>query len=250
MGMRTESEKEELSEGKRKALVIIASILIVGFVAFMFYTGQVKDKESTPEPTNNDPVQQDTQTPAENQDEPDDIGVTESSDTDFITGGSEEGLLRQKDTSKQLDDQGEIYSAVKAAEGAMWTLLNYDSETDEKEREELLKVMFTKDTPVDLTLPSKKDRKDEFGGSFEYHVNFDAQNGQGGDADDYRVQLVGTRQTVTIVKDNLAMSEEDTNGFDKIETENLEWTVSLKQVKGKTQEDNYWLVYNYSENTA
>lgn len=248
MGMRRGTEKEGLSEGKRKALAIIAGVVLIIFVGFMFYTGQIKDKnEPTPEQTNNDPVQQQTEDPSVNEDNPDDIGVDEKDDTDFITGGEDEGRLNSKDLSTNLDDQSEIYSAVQAAESGMWELLNYSSETDSKEREESLKSMFTKDTPVNLKLPSKQERKDTYGGSFEYYVNFDAKNGQGGDTDDYRVELIGSKETVTNVNDNIVITENDTNGFNKIERADYIWMVSLKQVKGDKPEDNYWLVYNYKE---
>lgn len=246
MAMKAKTEKEPLSYGKRKAIAIIVGILLVSFVAFMFYTGQIKKDDPTNNPTqNNDPVQQPTETPAENN--PDDIGITEEEDADFLTGGTNEGVLGPKDMSKDLEDQAEIYSAVQAAEGAMWKLLNYGSDTDEKEREETLKTMFTKDTPVDLTLPSKQERKDNYGGSFEYNVMFHAKNGQGGDTNDYRVELIGTRETVTDTSDNIIMGEKETNGFNRIDSADFSWTVSLRQEKIEETGETYWLVYNYQE---
>ena len=104
MGMRRGTEKEGLSEGKRKALAIIAGVVLIIFVGFMFYTGQIKDKnEPTPEQVNNDPVQQQTEDPSVNEDNPD--WGRRKNDADFITGGEDEGRLNSKDLSTNLNDR-------------------------------------------------------------------------------------------------------------------------------------------------
>lgn len=155
------AEKEPMSERKRKIVFIIGVIILMLVTGISIYTGVIRDdgEEETPAPApapSQQPLEEE-ELPPEN---PDDIGVENPEDVDFITSGERAGRMSDIPLDENLPEQSDIYDATMSAEAGIWAYENYGTETDSAEREALLKTMFASDTPLPLTLPTPEERLD------------------------------------------------------------------------------------------
>lgn len=239
--------ENEKSDKKRIFLFVLAVIGLVIFTGWLIWSNvQQTDDSETPAPAPAPIIPTDEETIPEN---PDDIGIDEEGDADFLTGDEAPGVMNDVDTNENLETQADIYEAAKAAEAGIWVYENYGTETDSDEREETLKSLFSEDTPMPLALPSKKERLEATTGlPMEFIVNIHATNGMGGTEDDYRVEVIGEKQTVIKPKDGTLLNEDSYNGMNRITTEDIRWVVSMKKIESERSDDGVWVVYNFNSN--
>lgn len=236
-----------MSEKKRLLVFIIGVIVLLSVTALAIWSGLQKDDEQEfdPAPAPVEVPLEEEELPPEN---PDDIGVNEEGEEDFLTGGDTPGIMSDIDLAQGLPAQSDIYDAVKSAEAGIWSYENFGTETDTAEREELLKTMFAGDTPLDLTLPSEEERLEaSYGLPMEFIVNIHSSNGMGGTEEDYRVELIGEKQTVITPTDGTLIPSDELNGYDINESVSVRWEVSMKKVHVPELDEEVWVVHNFSD---
>lgn len=236
------AEKEKLDR-KRLILFVLSVIAMVLFTGWLIWSNVNADSidEQSPAPAPAPALPEDEEEIPEN---PDDIGIENENDTDFIT---QPGVMNDIDTTQTLPEQSDIYEASKAAEAGVWVYENYGTDTDSEEREELLKSLFAEDTPMPLALPPKEQRLESTSGlPVEFIVNVHAANGMGGTEDDYRVEVVGEKQTIIKPTNGTLLNEDSYNGMNRITYENHRWTVSMKKIHIEETDREAWVVYNFN----